>query len=69
MEAVCEEWINSGRPENMIRAARHYERASQIVISQQVKILSSPLRTLDYAHTTHFCFYLLGACYSSQSSS
>lgn len=37
MEAVCEEWINSARPENMIRAARHYERASQIIISQQVE--------------------------------
>ncbi|KAG0723301.1 L-fucose kinase [Chionoecetes opilio] len=37
MEGVCEDWINSGRPENLIRAARHYERASQIVISQQVE--------------------------------
>lgn len=34
---VCEDWISSGQPENLIRAARHYERASQIVISQQVE--------------------------------
>lgn len=37
MMEVCMEWIKSGRPEDLIRAARHYERASQIIISQQVK--------------------------------
>ena len=37
MLGVCEDWISSDQPENMIRAARHYERASQIVISQQVR--------------------------------
>ncbi|XP_071520057.1 L-fucose kinase-like isoform X2 [Panulirus ornatus] len=37
MANVCTQWIKSGHPEDLIRASRHYERASQIVISQQVE--------------------------------
>ncbi|XP_042225778.1 L-fucose kinase-like isoform X2 [Homarus americanus] len=37
MTMVCTQWMKSGHPEDLIRAARHYERASQIVISQQVE--------------------------------
>nr|XP_045618620.1 L-fucose kinase-like [Procambarus clarkii] len=37
MTKVCTHWIKSGRPEDLIRAARHFERASQIVISKQVE--------------------------------
>lgn len=36
MLEVCKKWMKSGNPEELIRAARHYERASQIVIAQQV---------------------------------
>ncbi|XP_069157982.1 L-fucose kinase isoform X2 [Procambarus clarkii] len=36
MTKVCTHWIKSGRPEDLIRAARHFERASQIVISKQI---------------------------------
>nr|XP_053653873.1 L-fucose kinase-like [Cherax quadricarinatus] len=36
MTQVCAEWMESGHAEDLIRAARHYERASQIVISQQI---------------------------------
>lgn len=37
MVNTCRQWIASGYPEDLIRAARHYERASQIVISRQVE--------------------------------
>ncbi|KAK3858192.1 hypothetical protein Pcinc_035600 [Petrolisthes cinctipes] len=37
MLEVCKKWMKSGNPEDLIRAARHYERASQIVIAQQVE--------------------------------
>lgn len=33
---TCKSWMQSGHPEDLIRAARHYERASQIVISHLV---------------------------------
>ncbi|CAL4089055.1 unnamed protein product, partial [Meganyctiphanes norvegica] len=36
MMAVCKEWISSGKPEDFVRAARHYERAAQIIISRMV---------------------------------
>lgn len=34
---TCKSWMQSGHPEDLIRAARHYERASQIVISHLVE--------------------------------
>ncbi|XP_047496936.1 LOW QUALITY PROTEIN: L-fucose kinase-like [Penaeus chinensis] len=34
---TCKLWMQSGHPEDLIRAARHYERASQIVISHLVE--------------------------------
>ena len=37
MHASCVSFISSRRPEDYIRAARHYERASHLMISHQVE--------------------------------
>ncbi|XP_064098550.1 L-fucose kinase-like isoform X1 [Macrobrachium nipponense] len=37
MISICQDWISLDHPDYLIRAARHLERASQIVISREVE--------------------------------
>ncbi|KAK7014451.1 hypothetical protein SK128_013753 [Halocaridina rubra] len=51
MFSMCKLWIGSHYPEDLVRAARHYERASQIIISRQVETAENnvkiPWRALE----------------------
>lgn len=45
MAELREHWLNS--PERMIRAARHYEAAAQVIVSENIKKCSLPFRRVQ----------------------